>query len=94
MARRFQPRGVQAMLWATEPARKISFEFFCPWRSLFVFVDGLIFASVFPFPGLQRQFDMLKSLDLFNCEVTMVDNYREAVFSLLPSLKYLDGYDR
>lgn len=36
----------------------------------------------------------LKSLDLFNCEVTNADEYREKVFELLPNLKYLDGYDR
>ncbi|XP_045183925.1 acidic leucine-rich nuclear phosphoprotein 32 family member B-like [Mercenaria mercenaria] len=36
----------------------------------------------------------LKSLDLFNCEVTNADDYREKVFELLPNLKYLDGYDR
>lgn len=36
----------------------------------------------------------LKSLDLFNCEVTNADDYREKVFELLPNLKYLDGYDK
>lgn len=36
----------------------------------------------------------LKSLDLFNCEVTNAEEYREKVFELLPNLKYLDGYDR
>ncbi|NWS40419.1 AN32B protein, partial [Probosciger aterrimus] len=35
----------------------------------------------------------LHSLDLFNCEVTMLINYRESVFTLLPQLTYLDGYD-
>ncbi|KFR07700.1 Acidic leucine-rich nuclear phosphoprotein 32 family member B, partial [Opisthocomus hoazin] len=35
----------------------------------------------------------LHSLDLFNCEVTMLINYRESVFSLLPQLTYLDGFD-
>ncbi|GFS81444.1 acidic leucine-rich nuclear phosphoprotein 32 family member A [Trichonephila clavipes] len=39
-------------------------------------------------------FNNLKNLDLFNCEVTGVDNYREEVFGLISSLKYLDGYDR
>lgn len=33
------------------------------------------------------------SLDLFNCEVTMLNNYRESVFALLPQLTYLDGFD-
>uniref|UniRef100_A0A8D8V260 Acidic leucine-rich nuclear phosphoprotein 32 family member A n=2 Tax=Cacopsylla melanoneura TaxID=428564 RepID=A0A8D8V260_9HEMI len=36
----------------------------------------------------------LKHLDLFNNEVcTGTENYREKVFELLPSLKYLDGFD-
>nr|XP_010304181.1 PREDICTED: acidic leucine-rich nuclear phosphoprotein 32 family member B isoform X6 [Balearica regulorum gibbericeps] len=35
----------------------------------------------------------LHSLDLFNCEVTMLINYRESVFTLLPQLTYLDGFD-
>ncbi|XP_053559037.1 acidic leucine-rich nuclear phosphoprotein 32 family member B [Bombina bombina] len=35
----------------------------------------------------------LTSLDLFNCEVTMLNNYRESVFELLPQLTYLDGFD-
>ncbi|CAH1164960.1 unnamed protein product [Phyllotreta striolata] len=35
----------------------------------------------------------LKNLDLFNNEATTVENYRENVFKLIPSLKYLDGYD-
>lgn len=33
------------------------------------------------------------SLDLFNCEVTNLNDYRESVFKLLPQLTYLDGYD-
>ncbi|GBM65071.1 Acidic leucine-rich nuclear phosphoprotein 32 family member A [Araneus ventricosus] len=41
-----------------------------------------------------QAFKNLKNLDLFNCEVTNVDNYREEVFGLVSSLKYLDGYDR
>ncbi|KAK3595476.1 hypothetical protein CHS0354_003464, partial [Potamilus streckersoni] len=36
----------------------------------------------------------LKSLDLFNCEVTNLEDYREKVFDLLPDLKWLDGYDK
>lgn len=41
---------------------------------------------------LQKEFKNLKSLDLFNNEATNMDNYREKVFSLIPSLRYLDGY--
>ncbi|KAI1889417.1 hypothetical protein AGOR_G00162660 [Albula goreensis] len=35
----------------------------------------------------------LRSLDLFNCEVTNLSDYRENVFKQLPQLTYLDGYD-
>ncbi|XP_014476363.1 PREDICTED: acidic leucine-rich nuclear phosphoprotein 32 family member A-like isoform X1 [Dinoponera quadriceps] len=40
-----------------------------------------------------KEFKNLKSLDLFNNEVTNMDNYREKVFNLIPSLRYLDGFD-
>lgn len=43
--------------------------------------------------SLQKKLPNLHSLDLFNCEVTMLINYRESVFSLLPQLTYLDGFD-
>lgn len=36
----------------------------------------------------------LKSVDLFNCEVTSLEGYRGKVFELIPHLKYLDGFDR
>jgi len=36
----------------------------------------------------------LKSLDLFNCEITLLEAYREKVFQLIPQLKYLDGFDK
>jgi len=39
-------------------------------------------------------FSELKNLDLFNCEVTTLENYREKVFEFLSGLNYLDGYDR
>ncbi|XP_063147065.1 acidic leucine-rich nuclear phosphoprotein 32 family member B-like [Candoia aspera] len=35
----------------------------------------------------------LRNLDLFNCEVTTLINYRESIFVLLPQLIYLDGFD-
>lgn len=41
-----------------------------------------------------KEFKNLKNLDLFNCEVTSIESYRDRVFELIPSLKYLDGYDR
>lgn len=46
------------------------------------------------FDPFQKKLDCLKSLDLFNCEVTNLNDYRESVFKLLPQLTYLDGYDR
>ncbi|XP_041081598.1 putative acidic leucine-rich nuclear phosphoprotein 32 family member C [Polyodon spathula] len=41
-----------------------------------------------------KKLENLKSLDLFNCKVTNVNDYRENVFKLLPQLTYLDGYDK
>lgn len=40
-----------------------------------------------------KNFKYLKNLDLFNNEATTVENYREKVFKMIPSLKNLDGYD-
>ncbi|XP_064084966.1 acidic leucine-rich nuclear phosphoprotein 32 family member B-like [Macrobrachium rosenbergii] len=36
----------------------------------------------------------LVTLDLFSCEVSVLENYREKVFALIPSLVYLDGFDK
>ena len=41
----------------------------------------------------QTHLTNLTSLDLYKCDVTKVESYREKVFALLPSLKYLDGCD-
>ena len=41
-----------------------------------------------------KSFANLKSLDLFNCEVTNEEDYKDKVFELLSQLKYLDGYDQ
>jgi acidic leucine-rich nuclear phosphoprotein 32 family protein B len=35
----------------------------------------------------------VETLDLYQCPVTKVKGYREKVFALIPSLKYLDGVD-
>lgn len=43
---------------------------------------------------LQEKLKNLKSLDLFNCEVTNADDYKNRVFEMIPSLRYLDGCDR
>lgn len=40
-----------------------------------------------------ESFKCLESLDLFNNEATSVENYRTKIFSMIPSLKYLDGFD-
>ncbi|CAD0197504.1 unnamed protein product [Chrysodeixis includens] len=41
-----------------------------------------------------EDFENLKNLDLFNNEVTSIEDYRSQVFALHPSLKYLDGFDK
>lgn len=38
-------------------------------------------------------FKNLKNLDLFNNDATRTDDYRDKVFKMIPSLKYLDGFD-
>ena len=42
---------------------------------------------------LQKSFEKLTHLDLFNNDVCNVDDYRAKVFSMLPSLKFLDDAD-
>lgn len=39
-----------------------------------------------------EEFENLRNLDLFNNDVTNIEDYRAKVFALHPSLKYLDGY--
>lgn len=41
-----------------------------------------------------KEFHELVNLDLYNCEVTKSEDYRQKVFDLLPNLNSLDGYDR
>ena len=36
----------------------------------------------------------MNSLDLFDCPITGLKEYRDQVFQLLPTLKSLDGLDR
>lgn len=43
---------------------------------------------------LQQNLKSLQSLDLFNCEITSLEDYRESVFDLLPQVTYLDGFDQ
>lgn len=39
----------------------------------------------------QKSLGMLASLDLYNCPITSLDEYRSQVFKLLTSLQSLDG---
>jgi len=41
----------------------------------------------------QQNLKFLQSLDLFNCEITSLEDYRESVLELLPQVTYLDGFD-
>lgn len=43
---------------------------------------------------LQQNLKNLRSLDLYSCEVSTLEDYRESVFELLPQLTYLDGFDQ
>lgn len=56
-----------------------------------IIIDRRILTNIFIF---QKSFANLKSLDLFNCEVTNEEEYKDKVFELLSQLKYLDGYDQ
>ncbi|XP_058502783.1 acidic leucine-rich nuclear phosphoprotein 32 family member E-like isoform X1 [Solea solea] len=47
-------------------------------------------SSVKPLQSLKN----LRSLDLYSCEVSTLDDYRDSVFELLPQLTYLDGFDQ
>eukprot|EP00794_Sanderia_malayensis_P019538 gene19538-21469_t len=48
------------------------------------------FESLDPLKDLKE----LKSLDLFNCEVTTEKDYRQRLFNLIASLEFLDGTDK
>lgn len=48
------------------------------------------FEELKPLSSLEK----LEILDLFNNEVTQADNYRNNVFQMIPSLKFLDGFDK
>lgn len=42
----------------------------------------------------QQNLKSLQSLDLLNCEITSLEDYRDSVFELLPQVTYLDGFDQ
>ena len=62
----------------------------------FVFSESQVYQSALTRTVLllQSKLQNLKSLDLLNCEVTTIEGYRAEIFKMIPSLKYLDGYDR
>jgi acidic leucine-rich nuclear phosphoprotein 32 family member A/C/D len=39
------------------------------------------------------QLNKLTNLDLYNCEITKLDGYRQKIFESIPSLKFLDDFD-
>lgn len=45
-------------------------------------------------PVVQQNLKNLKSLDLYSCEVSTANDYRDNVFEMLPQLRYLDGFDQ
>ncbi|CAF1274102.1 unnamed protein product [Adineta ricciae] len=64
----------------------------CPNLSLLI-LAGNKFKSIDELKPLAK-LPKLSTLDLANCEVTTIDGYREAVFNILPQLKYLDNIDK
>lgn len=40
-----------------------------------------------------ESFKELEVLDLFNNEATSIESYRQKIFTMIPSLVYLDGFD-
>ncbi|VDN22130.1 unnamed protein product [Dibothriocephalus latus] len=47
-------------------------------------------ADLAPLASLEH----LKSLELNNCDIAAIEDYRKEVFAVLPKLKYLDGLDQ
>jgi len=43
---------------------------------------------------LQKKLAALQTLELFNCDVTQAEGYREKIFEMLESVLYVDGFDR
>lgn len=60
--------------------------YFTAWSDLYFFLPP-------PHRNPQQNLKNLKSLDLFNCEITTLEEYRESIFELLPQVTYLDGFD-
>ena len=57
-------------------------------------VRHYLYVAFYVIGFVQKKMPNLTTLDLFNCEVTNMDSYREKVFETLDGLQYLDGYDR
>lgn len=43
--------------------------------------------------ALQQNLKNLRSLDLYSCDVSSLEDYRDSVFKLLPQITFLDGFD-
>ena len=43
---------------------------------------------------VQKKLAALQTLELYNCDVTQTDEYRDKIFELLDSVLYVDGFDR
>jgi acidic leucine-rich nuclear phosphoprotein 32 family protein A/C/D len=41
-----------------------------------------------------KELSNLRHLDLLNCDITNMENYRQKVLECLPNVEYLDGFDR
>lgn len=60
-------------------------------------LTGILFRLSCPRPSppvVQQNLKNLKSLDLYSCEVSTANDYRDNVFEMLPQLRYLDGFDQ
>lgn len=57
------------------------------------FKNLYVVVTYFPVP-FQASLESFTSLDVFNCPLTTKSDYRDKVWSLLPKLTVLDGYDK
>lgn len=92
--RRLWMRKVYNMGRLVEPFTLFDHRFEC--KFVILLFGGQLFSFIsktFVFPSQSKLLN-LKSLDLLNCEVTTIEGYRGEIFKMIPSLKYLDGYDR
>uniref|UniRef100_A0A8C9QM52 Acidic leucine-rich nuclear phosphoprotein 32 family member n=1 Tax=Spermophilus dauricus TaxID=99837 RepID=A0A8C9QM52_SPEDA len=60
----------------------------------FLSMANVELSSLAQLPKALQNLKNLKSLDLFNCEITNLEDYRESIFELLQQITYLDGFDQ